>query len=122
MRRLLPPAVRGAKARGAQGLPGCKKKRNCDGIVVSLNSKQMPKSPAEVNSFLCESCRFIACVVQSPDGRMCGNVAPKKSRASLRAKKSHARVAIARRRRGARSRSPLPYRENNKPCVAVSMA
>ena len=47
----------------------------------------MPKSLGEVNSFLCENCRYVTCVTEGAEGRVCGKAA-KKGRSDLRAKKN----------------------------------
>ena len=65
---------------------GCKSK-TCKKSIAALNPKQMPNSLDEVKAFFCNSCRFVTCVTEGGDGRICGKVAPKKNHADLRAKK-----------------------------------
>ena len=64
------------------------KKKSCKGFVVALNPKQMPKSLADVNSFLCSNCNFVTCVAKNADGRICGKVAPKKSHEALKGRRN----------------------------------
>ena len=66
----------------------CKKKRRCKDRIAPLHPKQMPKSLAEVNSFLCGKGQFVTCVTEDADGRICGKVArPLSSHAALQSKK-----------------------------------
>ena len=64
----------------------CKKKKRCKDPIAPLHPKQMPKSPDEANSFLCEKCRYVTCQTKGADGRICGRVA-KKGLAELQSKK-----------------------------------
>ena len=68
--------------------PACRKKKGCKGPIAALHPKQMPKVLAEVNSFLCDSCRFTTCVTEHADRVICGKVAPKQSQRDLQAKKN----------------------------------
>jgi hypothetical protein len=62
----------------------CKKHAKCKKDIETLPSKQLPATLKECQTFACNSCKYVRCIVIQQDGTLCGklrrNNAKKKAR------------------------------------------
>ena len=63
--------------------PKCQSK-NCDKPIRTLNSKFLPNSIAEVQSFACERCQYVRCIAMKPNGTRCGVMRSRKKQSQAR--------------------------------------